>query len=197
MNTGEWKQVKLKQVYFLTRQRSDRWRYVSSLWSSAGHTLCTTNDLTQSPYSCESAGPRGHMVLISASDWISHIVIYVTDRQVVRQTSSVNLSIISDFPLIRATLWRLFNASSDRRFRTNQRADSEYHLTNQRAERSKAPDQSESRQFKAKWPSDSRKLSNIYFESLHWPAVCKEQELGGADDHLQLPPVSQPKGEPR
>lgn len=143
MNTGR---LKVTQVCFLTRQRSDRWRCVSLLWSSEGRTLSMTTDSTQSPFSCESVKPAGHMGLISASDWLSPIFIYVTDPKVVRQrnrqvTSIVNLSIISDFPLIRATRRRVFNASSDRRFRTNQRADSENHLTNHGADRLEPPDQ--------------------------------------------------------
>lgn len=48
-----------------------------------------------------------------------------------RETSSVSL--LTGFPLIRATRWRLSKAFSDWRFRTNQRADSEYHLINHTA----------------------------------------------------------------
>lgn len=67
--------------------------------------------------------------------------LYTSDTLRNRQrTSFVNLLIISDFPLIRATRWRVFSASSDRRFRTNHRADSENHLTNHRADRFEWPD---------------------------------------------------------
>lgn len=69
------------------------------------------------------------------SIWLEKLHFY-TGGQV---TSTVILSIISDFPLIRATRWRLFNASSERWFKTSHRADSEYHLTNQSTERTTWP----------------------------------------------------------
>lgn len=57
-----------------------------------------------------------------------------------RETSVVSLLV--GLPLIRATRWRFSNALSDRRFRTNQRADSAYHLINDRADGRQSPDPS-------------------------------------------------------
>lgn len=58
-----------------------------------------------------------------------HIWSHMTARR--QETSIVNWLV--GFPLIRATRWRFFNALSDRRFRTNQRADSAYHLISDKA----------------------------------------------------------------
>lgn len=100
-------------------------------------------------------------------------------------TSFVNLSIASCFPLIRATRWRLFSASSNRFLRTNHRADSEYHLG-----------KPESRLISAICAITEQRILKTIFDSHHWPAVGKEQEVRCTDNHLQLPPVSEPIGKP-
>lgn len=58
-----------------------------------------------------------------------HMWSHMTARR--QETSIVNW--VVGFPLIRATRCRFFNALSDRRFRTNQRADSAYHLISDKA----------------------------------------------------------------
>lgn len=50
---------------YLTRQPSDRWRCVSSLWSSQGRTLSTWTCKNQSPFSCASVEPASHGTHIS------------------------------------------------------------------------------------------------------------------------------------
>lgn len=66
-----------------------------------------TTDSIQSPFSCESVKPAGHMGLISASDWLSPIFIYVTDAQVVRQRDMLPLSLTCRLPLVFRSFVRL------------------------------------------------------------------------------------------
>lgn len=87
-----------------------------------------------------------------------------------QETSSVNWLI--GFPLIRATLWRFFNALSDRRFRTNHRADSANHLISDKSD---------------KWPS--RLQSKLEADSQKFPLTsCRRRT--GSKVHRQPPAAS-------
>lgn len=154
----------------LTRLRWGRWRCVSSPWFSLGRRQSAKNDLLQSLFSCECVKPAGN-----TRDWARRPLnnCWRSDGRV---TSFVNLSITSGFPLIRATRLRLFSASSNRFLRTNQRADSEYHLTNERADTLVPPVQSDSKEF----------CRHLFWQSLL--TSCRQRT--GSVGHRQPPATS-------
>lgn len=148
----------------LTRQQSDRWRCVSSLWSSEGHMLLMMTDLTQSPFSCESVKPAGHRGLISVSDRLLPLHLYT--RQRYRETDSI--------PLLLTCWWSLVSCWSE-----------------QLDEESLVPHQTDGSEptteltLRTTWPITEQidlndltiyeaHTGDICFERLHPPAVSKE-----------------------